>query len=652
MLRPASVCVAALLLSLTASGQIYIPDSNGGSGGCNVVPFGYTATSSTWANQKYQVMVMQILLAIAWPISASEETVKPDSRFLESGSLIPKKNYCDQPYVVITKDGNWLCVLTTGEGHEGSGGQHIVATISKDQGKSWSELIDIEPSNGPEASWVVPLIVPSGRVYAIYTYNGDEVYTLPGSTRNIRADMLGWYCFKYSDDIGMTWSKRYRIPIRNTAADRANQWKGEVNIFWGIDKPKVSDMGVTFAFTKLGRYMLDNGEGWMMHSDNILTEKDPEKINWTMLPEGEHGLRMPQFGSVQEEHNHVIIGPNQMYLVYRTTTGYPCHSYSVDGGKTWTDPVHMTYSPDGRRIKNPRACPKLFKCENGKYLFWFHNHSNTSFFYRNPAWVCGGVMRDGKMHWSEPEILLYHSEVPGDDLRYRGSPVKLRGMSYPDLIEQDGRYWITETKKTVARVHEIDPALFEGMWAQLEGKGEVTKKGLVLDLQGSAVRAEEAVMPKLADLAKNGGFTIDLKIKFADNGNKSQIVLDSRNAQGRGISVGVDKGGALNVYFSDGKHTGRWATDAGLLKPGQIHHVTAIIDGGPNIITFIVDGKLCDGGKQRIRGWGRFDPKVSDINGSEKLRLSPAFDGNVLGLRIYDRYLRTSEAIANYQADQ
>ena len=99
----------------------------------------------------------------------------------------------------------------------------------------------------------MPLIVPSGRVYAIYTYNGDEVRSLPGSKRQIRSDMLGWYCFKYSDDAGKTWSKRYRIPIRTTAADRGNQWKGEVNIFWGIDKPKVSDQGVTFCFTKLGR---------------------------------------------------------------------------------------------------------------------------------------------------------------------------------------------------------------------------------------------------------------------------------------------------------------------------------------------------------------------------------------------------------------
>jgi len=588
------------------------------------------------------LLIMLSSLFVTANAHAETKQTRVDSRYIEAGLKIPDESYCDQPYVVITKDGNWLCVLTTGSGHEGAGGQHVAATISKDQGKTWSPLVDIEPSSGPESSWVVPLIVPSGRVYAIYTYNGDRIRSLPGSSEKIRADMLGWYCFKYSDDNGQSWSKRYRIPMRVTAADRANQWKGEVNIFWGIDTPKISDGEVTFAFTKLGRYMLDNGEGWMMHSDNILTETDPEKINWTLLPDGEHGIRHKAFGSVQEEHNHVPIGEDRLYMVYRTTTGYPCHTYSSDGGHTWTEPVHMTYSPDGRRIKNPRACPKLWRCENGNYLFWFHNHSGKSFGDRNPAWISGGVVRNGKMYWSEPEIVIY-----SHDLTYETGR-----MSYPDLIEQDGKYWVSETQKADARIHEIDPALFKGMWAQLDGKGTVTQDGLVLDLEGAAASVPEVKMPKLPDLSKGGGFSIDLTINFKDNKQLSQLVIDSRDAKGRGIAIGVDTNGTLNIDFSDGTHSGRWTTDPGLLKEGQTHHVTAIVDGGPNIITFVVDGKLCDGGESRPFGWGRFDPKIGDINGSETLRLAPSFDGEILGLRIYDRYLRTSEAVSNYQAEK
>jgi len=39
-----------------------------------------------------------------------------------------------------------------------------------------------------------------------------------------------------------------------------------------------------------------------------------------------------------------------------------------------------------------------------------------------------------------------------------------------------------------------------------------------------------------------------------------------------------------------------------------------------------------------------------EVNGAGTLRLSPSFTGSILSLRIYDRMLRTSEAVANHQA--
>lgn len=77
--------------------------------------------------------------------------------------------------------------------------------------------------------------------------------------------------------------------------------------------------------------------------------------------------------------------------------------------------------------------------------------------------IAGGELRDGRMHWSQPEIVLY-DDHPGTR------------MSCPDLIEQDGYYWITETQKTVARMHEIDATLREGLWNQGKVK-EVARKG-------------------------------------------------------------------------------------------------------------------------------------------------------------------------------
>jgi hypothetical protein len=158
----------------------------------------------------------------------------------------------------------------------------------------------------------------------------------------------------------------------------------------------------------------------------------------------------------------------------------------------------------------------VFRCSNGKYLLWFHNHDARDTAplrnkHRHPAWISGGVLKDGVIQWSQPEILLYGFSFPFN-----------AGMSYPDLIEEDGRYWVTETQKTTARIHEIDPDLLAGVWD----------------------------------------------------------------------------------------------CDAGLLKAGAKHHVTFIVDGGPRIILVVVDGVLCDGGRQRKAGWTWFQKSLGDVGGA------------------------------------
>jgi hypothetical protein len=57
-----------------------------------------------------------------------------DPRQLERGHEISSENYCDQLYIVVTQDGNRLCVLTTGRGLDSKPGQHVVATICEDSG--------------------------------------------------------------------------------------------------------------------------------------------------------------------------------------------------------------------------------------------------------------------------------------------------------------------------------------------------------------------------------------------------------------------------------------------------------------------------------------------------------------------------------------
>lgn len=43
---------------------------------------------------------------------------EPDMRNIRYGRPIPDEGYCDQPYVVVNKRGEWVCLLTTGGGEK------------------------------------------------------------------------------------------------------------------------------------------------------------------------------------------------------------------------------------------------------------------------------------------------------------------------------------------------------------------------------------------------------------------------------------------------------------------------------------------------------------------------------------------------------
>ena len=363
------------------------------------------------------------------------------------------------------------------------------------------------------------------------------------------------------------------------------------------------------------------------------------------------GLKNPNLGDVQAEQNIVALNDGSVYCMYRTADDHPCHAYSRDGGHTWTMPVYATYTPGGRKFKNSRACPRIWKTSNGKYLFWFHHHGAHKNPYRgrNPAWLSGGIEKGGFIHWSQPEIVLYDTD-PKNCLfdSKTGIPGPGGGMSYPDLIEQHGRYWITETQKTLARVHPIDPTLLDDLWNQGRAKA-VAQKGLVLDLDAEAIRTGASEMPPLPSLAAGGGFSVDFWIRRNDSAI-GQIVLDSRDEQGKGIAVTTAEHNTLRIEMNDGKKSGFWSCDRDLVAPGDWHHVAMIVDGGPNVISMVVDGLLCDGGRASTYGWGRFTPELGHVRGSDRLRIRPSFTGELKRLRVYNRYLRTSEAIANFHA--
>jgi hypothetical protein len=194
----------------------------------------------------------------------------------------------------------------------------------------------------------------------------------------------------------------------------------------------------------------------------------------------------------------------------------------------------------------------------------------------------------------------------------------------------------------------IDPLLFEGLRNQGKVK-MVATEGLMVDLGPDRLGGGEVDMPELPGLAAGGAFSVDFWITL-DDLSPGQVILDGRDDAGKGLRVATTSQGTIRIELGDGTNAGFWQCDQDLVKAKTRHHVAIIVDGGPNVISFVVDGILCDGGTASTYGWGRFAPELGDVSGSGKLQIAPTLKGRLERLRVYGRYIRTSEAVANYHA--
>ena len=588
-----------------------------------------------------------------------------DWRNIQSGLEIPTESYSDQPYVLRTDDGAWLCIMTTGSGREGEHGQHIVSMRSLDQGKSWTDLSALEPADGPEASYAVPLLAPGGRIFCFYNHNSDNLRQVRADPDAYpdgwcrRVDSQGHFVFKYSDDHGKTWSeKRYDIPVRQMQIDRENPYGGTIRFFWNVGKAFSYAGSAYVPLHKVGGFghgFFTRSEGVLLQSDNLFSEPDPQKITWQTLPDGSHGLSAPAGGGpIAEEQSFTVLSDGSFYCVYRTVDGHPACSYSRDGGHTWTHPQYKTY-PDGQLFKHPRAANFVWRCSNGQYLYWFHNHGGKSYEDRNPVWLSCGIETDssqGKIiQWSEPEIVLYD-----DDPMIR--------ISYPDLLEDKGTFYLFETQKDKARVHPLDEAFLSRLFKQQTSRQQ-SNRGLLIEVipdPQTALFPECIDMPILPPLlirddqqpdhrSKNTGAGATIECWFCLNEKPDQqTIIDSRKTCGKGFAVQLTKDLCLELILNDGCSENRWRSDPLQHLPGKMTHLVVIIDGGPRIVSFVINGKLHDGGNRRQFGWGRISPWLHDFNGENQLHIKSCSSISIDILRIYGLALQTSEAIGNFKA--
>jgi hypothetical protein len=617
-------------------------------------------------------LAVPLELDCTFGLMATMSTPPTDPRLLALGWDIPTQHYSDQPYVVKTDDGAWLVAVTTAAGHEGAQGQHVITRRSTDQGRTWGEAVPVEPGAGPEASYAAMLKLPSGRIYIFYNHNTDNLRWIMADSppyqhhRCTRVDSMGYHVAKFSDDHGRSWSaERLPLPVREMDIDRRNSYGGAVRFFWNVGRPFIHQGAAYVSLHKVGGFgdgFFTRSEGVLLRSPDLLTVTDPTKATWETLPDGDFGLRTPPGGGpVAEEQCYTVLSDGTFFACYRSIDGHPVGAYSGDGGHTWTVPEYLRF-PDGRRLKHPRAATFIWRCAIGKYLYWFHHHGGHFITHRggsipyedrNPAWLCGAVEittpAGQRLKFSQPEVGLYD-----DDPFIR--------MSYPDMVEADGQYYFTETQKNQARVHPMPTTLITGLWQQLEAPGGLPGKGCVASWEASQGPMPASLPFAIGELLRRdwaradygtydarAGLTVELWLR-ADQVQPGQVLLSATGESGRALSLSVAAEGALELRLADGRSDSRWTSDAGTLKAGQWQHLVVIVDGGPKLILFVVDGLLQDGGQQRQFGWGRYNPEYRGPAGLREMHLAPGFTGELGAVRLYDRALRVSEAVLAQRA--
>ncbi len=104
----------------------------------------------------------------------------------------------------------------------------------------------------------------------------------------------------------------------------------------------------------------------------------------------------------------------------------------------------------------------------------------------------------------------------------------------------------------------------------------------------------------------------------------------------------------MRIELGDGFRTAAWQTDPGVLEVGKRVVVDFICDCSAGLVMTVVDGVFCDGGEVRAQGWGRLPGDLGEPKGSYQAWVDP----QVSTLRLYNRPIRTSEAVGNFRAAQ
>jgi len=280
----------------------------------------------------------------------------------------------------------------------------------------------------------------------------------------------------------------------------------------------------------------------------------------------------------------------------------------------------------------------LWKLKSGKFLYWFHNVGNMGYDFRNPAWCAPAFEVDtenGKeLVYGQPEILFYHTT--GDRL----------SISYPDLIEYDGRLLITETQKQIARIHTVSERLQNALLTQdtvcakIEGISMTCLKADgVPKQQYSIVNHSDRSVWK--EIPENSGTTWIIEGTFKEGDS----VISAFNKRRGGFKVEVTEEGTLSC-FAAGESANFTVESSINVCDGKKHHIAWIMDSAACVSYLVIDGIFDNGGNAFECGWKFIPYQLSFINAVKEV----SFGNNVSDVRLIPNAILTADAIGDFRA--
>jgi hypothetical protein len=372
---------------------------------------------------------------------------------------------------VFFADGTWFTTWSQGS-FEHAVDERIVCATSTDLGRTWSPPRTIIGSTEDDRiAYGAPFIVPETERIYLFFFAG---YQREGWSGPVYDSGNVWFVF--SDDRGQTWSQRrqIRLPDRDISTF-SGRFHGWIN-----HPPKLMPTGeVLLPISMFPQIWPKRMRAWMtlpaevsvIRCDNLLTESDAEKLEFTLLPQGPRGIRadvlkhwdnpaltrlMVAFDALPYESAYnfqemtlLALADGRWVGVGRTFLGAPGYTVSEDRGLTWSDVEPLCYAPGGPPIHHPMTMCPVTQTSDGRVILLFTNNDGTERgakhvwegegHTRNPQWLAVGVQlpgekRNGGLVFGEPFLLAEVDDTGETNLK--------TGISMPQFLERDGRYFV------------------------------------------------------------------------------------------------------------------------------------------------------------------------------------------------------------------